>query len=152
MRRFLLVGLAAVMLFALAVPAMAVEVCPETPWCGEAKSMGYWKNDGVDSNNFWMETSMTFGSPRGDYKQIFINQAIAFHNNYLTNACCEGVRFQQTYYKGSCGSMISMHDIDDKVHAILENDFNGYSKYEVEKLKDVLDNINNNKNIYVYGM
>lgn len=149
MRRTVLFVLAAIMIFAVAVPAFAEDACVCEPWCGKAKSMGYWKNDGVAANDYWMSTDWTFATPNGDYKQIFMNQAIAFHNNYLKNSCCNGVEFQDTYFMGPCGQMKSMHEIDSMVHAIIDANFEGYSSSEVLMLKDVLDSINNNYGIMV---
>lgn len=149
MRRTVVLVLAAVMLFTVVAPALAVE-CVCTPWCGKVRSQGYWKNDGISANNYWMNTDWQIKNPSaGDYKQIFMNQAIAFHNNYLWNPCCNGVAFQSTYVMGPCGSMKSMHEIDAAVHAMIDADFEGYSRSQVLMLKDVLDKINNNYGIVV---
>lgn len=149
MRRILFVMLVAVMLFAVAAPALAQDECVCTPWEGHTRSMGYWKNDGVASNNYWMSTDWQFAYPNGDYKQIFMNQAIAFHNNYLRNPVGGGVEFHDTYVMGPCGQMKSMHDIDAAIHAIIDANFEGYSREQVLQLKDVLDAINNNYGIVV---
>ncbi len=148
MRKLALLVLTALMLFAMAAPALAVDgECDASPWCGKVRSQGYWKNDGNTAND--TAFGYSFGTPAGgDYKQIFVNQAIAWHNNYLANPVCGDVAFRDTYFQGPCGAFFSMYEIDQMVHDAFAN-IDTMSREDLLKLKSALDAINNNYSIYV---
>jgi hypothetical protein len=152
MKRLAILLMTAIMLLALAVPAMALDGecgCGVTcaPWCGEVRSMGYWKNDGVSANNSWM--GWRFASPSGgNYRQIFANQAIAFHNNWIANESGDCIEFQDVRFHGPCGRYIPMEEMNAMVEGAMAN-INTIPRSDLLKLKNALDSINNGNELWV---
>jgi hypothetical protein len=126
---------------------------PEEPgrWAGDVRSYGYWKNDGISENDSLDvgDFEYEFAKPKkGNWKQIFVNQAIAFHNNWVSNPVTETIPFQDTHFD-SAGmfpdydgmSTAEIHDIVMGQLAI--NPATWDDRDGVLLLKDVLDLMNN---------